>query len=159
MRIKQVIAVRKDLKMRRGKECAQAAHASMAAIISTEGNKHIIKQHDIYIRPSVYEKDNRLDFNNKVLLPGSCITTLESYTNCHIMREDPFEKYSLPVQQEFVNIHYIKHSGNKNITNGVFRSAFGKKGGGIKLNFKDSGKLLIKEDEAIEKTRLGNEII
>lgn len=46
MRIKQVIAVRKDLKMRRGKECAQAAHASMAAIISTEGNKHIIKQHD-----------------------------------------------------------------------------------------------------------------
>lgn len=28
--IKQVIVIRKDLKMRRGKECAQAAHASIA---------------------------------------------------------------------------------------------------------------------------------
>lgn len=28
--IKQVIVIRKDLKMRRGKECSQAAHASMA---------------------------------------------------------------------------------------------------------------------------------
>jgi peptidyl-tRNA hydrolase, PTH2 family len=30
--IKQVIVIRKDLRMRRGKECAQAAHASMAFI-------------------------------------------------------------------------------------------------------------------------------
>jgi len=32
MSVKQVIVVRKDLKMRRGKECAQASHASMAVI-------------------------------------------------------------------------------------------------------------------------------
>ena len=31
---KQVIVLRKDLKMRRGKECAQGAHASMAAILN-----------------------------------------------------------------------------------------------------------------------------
>lgn len=30
MNVKQVIIIRKDLKMRRGKECAQTAHASMA---------------------------------------------------------------------------------------------------------------------------------
>lgn len=30
MNVKQAIVIRKDLKMRRGKECAQAAHASMA---------------------------------------------------------------------------------------------------------------------------------
>jgi len=29
MNVKQVIVIRRDLKMRRGKECAQAAHASM----------------------------------------------------------------------------------------------------------------------------------
>ena len=32
---KQVIIIRKDLKMRRGKECAQAAHASMAALLKS----------------------------------------------------------------------------------------------------------------------------
>lgn len=30
MNVKQVIIIRKDLKMRRGKECSQTAHASMA---------------------------------------------------------------------------------------------------------------------------------
>ena len=30
MAIKQVIVIRKDLKMRRGKECSQAAHSSLA---------------------------------------------------------------------------------------------------------------------------------
>ncbi len=33
MSIKQVIVIRRDLKMRRGKEIAQGAHASMAALL------------------------------------------------------------------------------------------------------------------------------
>jgi PTH2 family peptidyl-tRNA hydrolase len=33
MKVKQVIVIRKDLNMRRGKEIAQGSHASMAAII------------------------------------------------------------------------------------------------------------------------------
>jgi len=33
MKTKQVIVIRKDLKMRRGKQIAQGAHASMAAIL------------------------------------------------------------------------------------------------------------------------------
>jgi PTH2 family peptidyl-tRNA hydrolase len=31
---KQIIVIRKDLKMRRGKECAQGAHASLGAILN-----------------------------------------------------------------------------------------------------------------------------
>ena len=34
METKQVIVIRKDLNMRKGKMCAQAAHASMAAILN-----------------------------------------------------------------------------------------------------------------------------
>lgn len=34
MSVKQVIVIRKDLKMRRGKEMAQACHASMGAVFS-----------------------------------------------------------------------------------------------------------------------------
>lgn len=37
MRIKQVIVIRKDLNMRKGKMIAQGAHASMAAILYMEG--------------------------------------------------------------------------------------------------------------------------
>ena len=37
--IKQVIVMRKDLNMRKGKMCAQAAHASMKAIFDTIGSK------------------------------------------------------------------------------------------------------------------------
>lgn len=38
MKTKQVIIIRKDLKMRRGKECAQAAHASMATLLNRKTN-------------------------------------------------------------------------------------------------------------------------
>lgn len=34
MSVKQVIIIRKDLKIRRGKECSQAAHASMAWLVN-----------------------------------------------------------------------------------------------------------------------------
>jgi PTH2 family peptidyl-tRNA hydrolase len=42
--VKQIIVVRKDLKMRRGKECAQVAHASIAFLSrQLQGNKNNIK--------------------------------------------------------------------------------------------------------------------
>jgi PTH2 family peptidyl-tRNA hydrolase len=34
--MKQVIIIRKDLKMRRGKECAQSAHASMSFLLKSQ---------------------------------------------------------------------------------------------------------------------------
>jgi len=40
MNIKQVIVLRKDLKMRKGKMVAQGAHASMKAIFDRGGVKH-----------------------------------------------------------------------------------------------------------------------
>lgn len=39
--MKQVIVVRKDLKMRRGKECAQVAHASMKATLENLNHKDV----------------------------------------------------------------------------------------------------------------------
>ena len=46
--IKQVIVVRKDLKMRRGKEIAQACHASIAFISrQLQGGKNSVKISDV----------------------------------------------------------------------------------------------------------------
>lgn len=39
--MKQILVVRKDLKMRRGKECAQCAHASVGIIMSYPQNDMI----------------------------------------------------------------------------------------------------------------------
>lgn len=50
--IKQVIVMRKDLKMRRGKEMAQSSHASMAVLlqfIKSDGT------HTLYENPSIRE--------------------------------------------------------------------------------------------------------
>ncbi len=40
MKTKQVIVIRKDLKMRRGKQISQGCHASMKAILDRGGIKH-----------------------------------------------------------------------------------------------------------------------
>lgn len=41
--MKQIIVLRKDLKMRRGKECSQAAHASMKATLENLEDPRVIE--------------------------------------------------------------------------------------------------------------------
>jgi peptidyl-tRNA hydrolase, PTH2 family len=58
---KQVLVIRKDLKMRRGKECSQCSHASLGAILnlmgrSWEGNEH----HHIVTRILEYSSDSAM---------------------------------------------------------------------------------------------------
>jgi len=43
--VKQIIVIRKDLKMRRGKECAQAAHASIKIILDLMTNDKSLLNH------------------------------------------------------------------------------------------------------------------
>jgi PTH2 family peptidyl-tRNA hydrolase len=48
--VKQVIVIRKDLKMRRGKEIAQAAHSSMAFLTKNRDQYDSINPTDIQIK-------------------------------------------------------------------------------------------------------------
>ena len=50
MESKQVIVVRRDLNMRKGKLAAQVAHASMAVMLKYIGNKEIVLYGDKWIR-------------------------------------------------------------------------------------------------------------
>ena len=43
--VKQVIVMRKDLKMRRGKECAQSCHASMKFLIERPTQRTVAEDH------------------------------------------------------------------------------------------------------------------
>ncbi len=54
-RIKQVILIRKDLKMRRGKEIAQGSHASMEFIVS-QLRQHLMDNADLTIQLNEKEK-------------------------------------------------------------------------------------------------------
>ena len=47
MRIKQVILIRKDLKMRRGKEIAQGSHAAMEFLISQLRGQPLLKSRKV----------------------------------------------------------------------------------------------------------------
>ncbi len=50
-RYKQVLVIRRDLKMRRGKECAQAAHASMGVILDLIRDKNGLGMEDPRAKP------------------------------------------------------------------------------------------------------------
>jgi len=52
--VKQVIVMRKDLKMRRGKECSQAAHASLGAILKLMNinDQRLVSEYILYLKDS-----------------------------------------------------------------------------------------------------------
>jgi len=86
MRIKQVILIRKDLKMRRGKEIAQGSHASMEFLVSRlRDNKVATGKYGLKLQPDeiswidkgmakvclrVESEQALLQFHNKALACG-----------------------------------------------------------------------------------------
>ena len=60
VRIKQVILIRKDLKMRRGKEIAQGSHASMGFLVDTICQQLTgIKTSDVTVKLSISVDEQR----------------------------------------------------------------------------------------------------
>ena len=99
-------------------------------------------QKNVFIRPSIYEKDYRIDYTKNSLLPGSYITTMECFKNCNNNQEDPYDKFALPDQQNQFKVYYVKYPFNKVKKEGVFENAFGKSGGGTKVMAKDYGEII-----------------
>lgn len=58
--LKQVIVVRRDLNMRKGKMCSQAAHASMAAILTKDSNSSsgFLKKVFLWLGDFIFGIDN-----------------------------------------------------------------------------------------------------
>jgi peptidyl-tRNA hydrolase, PTH2 family len=60
MKTKQVIIIRKDLKMRKGKMCSQAAHASMKAILDLM-NKYYDSKYKQHLYQLTFGEDSVLN--------------------------------------------------------------------------------------------------
>lgn len=82
MKTKQVIVIRKDLKMRRGKECAQVAHASMASIL----NESCVDSHGNTVLLTDIEMDHWLKgtFTKIVVTVNSEQELLDVHKNAQI---------------------------------------------------------------------------
>lgn len=66
--MKQVIVIRKDLNMRKGKMCAQAAHASMAVLLNGSMDQHIGDRGDgvnVWAKTIIYTEDIKEWLNDK----------------------------------------------------------------------------------------------
>ena len=59
--VKQVIVIRKDLNMRKGKMVAQGAHASMAAVLDEGSSQPSDNGPDCYVIPMSYEMEQWLE--------------------------------------------------------------------------------------------------
>ena len=66
MKTKQVIVMRKDLNMRKGKMCAQAAHAAMWALLNS-GRKEVSETGDLVIYTIVAHKRSELPLDEWLL--------------------------------------------------------------------------------------------
>ena len=72
--IKQVIVIRKDLKMRRGKEIAQGSHASMAFLLERDTPNHLLNgwlnNAQTKVCVSVNSQEELEEANNKICESG-----------------------------------------------------------------------------------------
>ena len=106
-------------------------------------NKSILSEtnheyEDIYIRPSIFINDCRIDKINKVLRHGTCITTLKDFNDCL----NPFESFALPGSKTIGEIKYVRYqSSNKNEFQTI-PPAFGKRGGGKMIITNDYGVMI-----------------
>lgn len=97
-KIKQVILIRKDLKMRRGKEIAQGSHAAMAFLV--EPIRHCLQEYD--------QPDIQLDLSAEVeawIAKGMVKVCLR------VNSEEELLAYHQKAQAQGLRSHLIRDSG------------------------------------------------
>lgn len=92
---KQIIIIRKDLKMRRGKEVAQACHASMKVVLDAQYNGFISCRGSKYVLSDYYHLYCDLDLKPLIEWLGSsftkiclCVNSLEELESMYKQAQD-----------------------------------------------------------------------
>lgn len=90
-----------------------------------------------FVRLSSFEKDKRIDYKNKRLLPGSYATSLNDYQICKAQNENPVERYALPTDDTIKWAFHITPSKTDSFKRGLVQPANGRKGGGVEAFFEN----------------------
>lgn len=90
---------------------------------------------EVFTRLSAFEKDRRIDLENKCLKEGSFTTTFIDYRDCVRFYDDPVDRYALPNDDEIKFAFTIVPSKIDKLQRGIVQPAFGKAGGGIESYF------------------------
>lgn len=72
--IKQVLVIRKDLKMRRGKECSQVAHASMKVFFDRMSKESVYIGDDLHIDKWVVEMTPEMEAWKEGIFTKICVS-------------------------------------------------------------------------------------
>lgn len=103
------------------------------------------KNDKVFVRPTIYQNDNRINEKENYLIPGSCITTSANYKEFTKKDRDVFNAFSLPKQEEVKKIFHFIINDNEIKPQGNFEGFFGKQGGGEKYIATQNARIISKE--------------
>lgn len=117
------------------------AKISGKVLVNTEQER----KDQVFVRPTIYQNDNRINGNENCLIPGSCITTFTNYKKFTKKGRDIFHAFALPQQEEVTKIFHFVIGENEIKPQGSFEGFFGKQGGGEKYIATQKSRIISKE--------------
>jgi len=90
---------------------------------------------EVFVRPTAFEDDVRVDFMKNRLLPGSYTTTREDYLLCSEKKDKPLDRYALATNEPVKWIYLIQPGNTEIIQRGVVQPLFAQTGGGVEVFF------------------------
>jgi hypothetical protein len=103
------------------------------------------KKEILFVRPTIYQNDNRIDETNNCIIPGSCLTTYKNFSIYNDKGNGAFKAFTLPQLEEIRRIYYFKIPYCYAKYAGIISSNFGKAGGGEKYISKQEAAVVSKD--------------
>ncbi len=92
---------------------------------------------EVFIRPTAFEDDVRVDFMKNRILPGSFTTTREDFLICKEKKDNPLDRYALATSEPIKWLYLIQPAATEVLHRGVVQPLFAQSGGGVEVFFEN----------------------
>jgi hypothetical protein len=92
---------------------------------------------EVFLRPTAFEDDVRVDFMKNRLLPGTYTTTQADYLLCKAKGDNLFDRYGFATLEPIKWLYLIQPTGSETIRRGVVGPVFVRNGGGVEVFFEN----------------------